>query len=395
MKRSTLLLLAAGCWFNLAISAEAAKPMVELTVGDQAYAGRTVAHDKHHCWLLQPDGRMHQLDLSEVSKFRKLPTKFAGMKGVDLRDQLQKEVGRELDVVGTEHYVVCAAKGQARAYAELFEQTYRSCRQYFQVRGLKIEPLEFPLVGIVFPTRRQFAEYMQQDGSQYSPGLMGYYSPLTNRCVLYQHGETTAMNDGVRPFDLTSPADRSHDPFDGYGMIERSSSPNVFFRAGADSSVQDTIIHEGMHQVAFNIGVHSRCGQNPRWVVEGLATVFEAPGIRERSSSIRARLNHERFVWFGDYMKNRRQEKSLSKFIGSDTMFESATLDAYAQSWALTFYLLETRSSQFAKYLIRLSERDPLKTITSQDRIADFQAEFGKDIEWLEIEMGRFFVKLN
>ncbi|MDA0831689.1 MAG: DUF1570 domain-containing protein [Planctomycetota bacterium] len=395
MKRPMLFLFSAILWLNAAVSVEGAKPIVELTVGDESYAGRTIAHNQEQCWLLQSDGRLQQLELSEVSTFRKLPGQFASMTGVDLRNRLQKEMGHSFDVVGTEHYVVCAAKGHARAYAALFEETYRSCRQYFQVRGLTIEPLEFPLVGIVLPTQREFAEYMQKEGNRYTPGLLGYYSPTTNRCVLYQHGESVALNDNQRMLDFTTQAHRSNPTFATDALTGRRSSPMFFVGGSEKNSIQDTIIHEGMHQVAFNLGVHSRCGDDPRWVIEGLATVFEAPGIRARSNSIRVRINHERFLWFGDYLKNRRQEKSLATFIASDHMFETATLDAYAQSWALTFYLLETRSSQFAKYLKRLSERDPLQNVSTEDRLADFHAEFGKDIDWLEVEMERFFKKLN
>lgn len=381
-----MLALAAVCWgLTNGVSAEAAKPIVELTVDGQTYAGRAVAHDKRTCWLLENNGRLHQLDLNDVTKFRKLPGQFTGLKAVDLRNQLQKEMGHDMEVVSTEHYVVCGPKGRARDYASLFEKTYRDCRGYFSVRGLKIEQSEFPLVGIVLPSVKQFSDYMQSEGSRYSPGLMGYYSPTSNRCVLYEHGATTAMNDDSRLIDL---GDRAQNPF----PIETT---DYYFAGGANASVLDTIIHEGMHQVAFNIGVHSRWGENPRWVVEGLATVFEAPGVRERSGSIQARLNMERYVYYLDYIKNRRQDKSLEKFIGSDVKFQSATLDAYAQAWALTFYLLETRSSQFAKYLKRLSERDPLKSVSGKDRIADFQAEFGKDLDWLDVEMERYFTRLN
>ena len=40
----------------------------------------------------------------------------------------------------------------------------------------------------------------------------------------------------------------------------------------------DTIIHEATHQTAYNVGVHARFADQPRWLVEGLAMMFEAEG---------------------------------------------------------------------------------------------------------------------
>ncbi|MFN0195604.1 MAG: DUF1570 domain-containing protein [Planctomycetaceae bacterium] len=397
MNNFRISLLTLCCWLNSAPTVYGAKPIVELTVGDQTYAGRTVAHDDQSCWLLQNDGRLEQLSLSTISKFRKLPGTFASLKAIELRSRLQQEFGREYEVVGTEHYLVCAANGEARAYADLFEETYRTCHHYFRVRNLKINSPEFPLVGIVFSSQKDFAEYMQNEGNAYSNGILGYYSPTTNRTALFQQHRKTAslssnlIHDGEDR--VISPFSRSRD--DIFSVSECDSLAVYHSRGTDEGSLADTIIHEATHQVAFNIGVHSRWGQNPRWVVEGLATVFEAPGIRERSTSLASRLNRERFVWFGDYLKNRRSKKSLNDFIADDELFGTATLDAYSQSWALTFYLLETRSSQFSRYLQRLAARSPIKPITEEDRLADFQAEFGRDLDWLDVELERYFTKLK
>ncbi len=85
-----------------------------------------------------------------------------------------------------------------------------------------------------------------------------------------------------------------------------------------EGNLHDTIVHETTHQVAFNTGLHSRIGQTPKWVIEGLATMFEAPGIRDsqKSSSPKSRINRSRYVWFGNYMQSRRKPHSLADFVG-------------------------------------------------------------------------------
>ena len=58
----------------------------------------------------------------------------------------------------------------------------------------------------------------------------------------------------------------------------------------------NTIIHETTHQVGYNIGVHSRLGGTPIWIVEGLATVLEPSGMREKTGRQlqQGRINQER-----------------------------------------------------------------------------------------------------
>jgi hypothetical protein len=168
-------------------------------------------------------------------------------------------------------------------------------------------------------------------------------------------------------------------------------------RAGAKAAMIDTIIHETTHQVAFNVGLHSRIGQTPKWIAEGLATTFEVPAIRQRTGrrgSI-SRANRGRLLRFQNYVKHRHQKKSLAAFIASDAMFQTNTLDAYSQGWALTFFLLETRSRKYANYLKVIAAREPLKPYTSKQRIADFKKAFGNNLPRLEIDLIRFINRLK
>ena len=91
--------------------------------------------------------------------------------------------------------------------------------------------------------------------------------------------------------------------------------------------------------------------------------MFEAPGIRDsqKSSSPKTRINRSRYVWFGNYMQSRRQPHSLADFVANDDLYSSATLDAYSEGWALTFFLAETRHASYGHYLKLIVQRNPLK----------------------------------
>jgi hypothetical protein len=373
------------CSLGSALAAEAALPLYELKSGNDKLQGKVLAQDSSRCWLMTPDGRIHQTSITPQSPPRRLSSSFQSWTSSVLRDKLRRELGTQFEAAATRHYIVCAkGSGKARQYAEWFEEVYKTFFLYSSVRGMHLTEPEFPLVAIVFPDQAAFSRYAQQDKVAVTSQLQGYYLNTSNRVALFE--KPTRKTADLRLYQPSEP----ESPLD---------EPPMWGIAGTrtDQDLYDTIVHEGTHQVAFNTGLHARLGVNPKWVVEGLATVFEAPGIRNASSanSVATRINRERYVWFGNFAKNRRKPNSLEKFITGDTEFTSQTLDAYAQAWALTFFLIETRPQKYAQYLGKLSRRSPLQEYRAADRLADFQSVFGKETRLLEAEFLRFISRLR
>ncbi|MBS0205493.1 MAG: DUF1570 domain-containing protein [Planctomycetes bacterium] len=337
----------------------AAEPtaLLELKIGTERLEGRIAAHNDDTCWLLRRDGRLASFRTDDVTDYHEIEPRFRPMSMLDLRDQLQTEFGRGFETKTTAHYVVVARRGTGERYATLFEQIYRQFHTYFTVRGFRIAEPEFPMVAVVLPDQQSFVDYCIGEGAKPQPNLVGFYLPSSNRVALY---------------------DRA--------AVGQSRA----------SDVDDTVIHEATHQVAFNTGVHSRIGQSPLWLVEGLATLFEAEGIRHRATvaAIGDRINPERLDGFADYRK-RRPANSLEAFVRDDTLFKKSPLDAYGQAWALTFYLAETRSVEFAKYLKTVAGRNPLEKYEPDARVKDFCDTFGRDLDFLESGMIRFYDRLR
>ena len=102
-----------------------------------------------------------------------------------------------------------------------------------------------------------------------------------------------------------------------------------------------TIIHEATHQTAFNTGVHSRFGTPPRWVAEGLGTLYEARGFwNSRSYTQQSdRLNTGRLAQFREFIAAGRPAGAFVDMISSDRIFQRNPAAAYAEAWALSFYL--------------------------------------------------------
>ena len=339
------------CW------AEPPRSLIEIKVGKEQFSGRIVAADDRDCWVFQRDGRMSRVRMDDVDDCSEVDPRFRPLPSVELRDQLKTEFGRDFEVKATSHYIVVARKESAERYAKLFEQVYRQFHSYFVPRGFRMEEPEFPLVAVVLPDQASFTKYCRAEGANPKPGVVGYYLPVSNRVALY----------------------------------DRTTSGRT-----RDDDTNDTVIHEATHQVAFNTGVHSRIGQSPQWVVEGLATLFESEGIRTKQSggSSLDRINPERFEWFQTYRRQRRIPASLESFIRNDNAFQRAALDAYSEAWALTFYLAESRSAELAAYLRTIAARDPLQPYTADERLNDFQAAFGADLTLIESGFLRFHDRL-
>lgn len=114
--------------------------------------------------------------------------------------------------------------------------------------------------------------------------------------------------------------------------------------------------------MAFNTGIHNRLSENPKWFVEGLACVFEAPGIRRRSLRQSQYPDQPRETWLVSHLSTiKTPQKYLKAFISTDEPFNTATLDAYSESWGLTFFLIETRRREYGAYVRKVAARPPLQ----------------------------------
>ena len=81
--------------------------------------------------------------------------------------------------------------------------------------------------------------------------------------------------------------------------------------------------------------------------------------------------------------------------VTSDRIFDRDSDMAYAQAWALTFYLVETQPHRYAKYLKLVAAHGPSETYASAARVADFNAAFGDSFPMLEARFKRYLDKIK
>ncbi|RMG01256.1 MAG: DUF1570 domain-containing protein [Planctomycetota bacterium] len=374
--------------------------LLEFQLADESYRGKVAALGRDFCWVMERDGRLNRLPLRKIKTFRTVSNRFRPYRAAEMREQLRREFGKAYEVTGTTHYLVCAPAGQGEGYADLFEAVYREFRRYFSARGFRLDKPQFLLVAVVFPDRATFLKYMRRDGVTGGAGMVGYYSPTSNRIALYDSRKHRLSQSG-RPAAGT-PVNDSWPPLQNVSLFAafepRGSSTGQHAYGRIEGDLEATIIHEATHQAAFNIGLHSRIGENPRWVVEGLATVFESSAIPRGGGFVGTTrgvpINPDQLIAFQSYLE-RRQRGSLESFIANDDLYRRSVYAFYGQAWAFSLYLIETRSSRYARFLKRSADRDPLKPYPPQERLADFKETIGSDLDRLETDFLRYMRSLT
>ncbi|HEV3343447.1 MAG TPA: DUF1570 domain-containing protein [Pirellulales bacterium] len=304
--------------------------------------------------LMARDGRVWNFKPDEVRDVRQTSSTFQSLSAAEVRARLAGELGKTFEISGTGHYLVAHAPGQRDYWSQRFEDLYRSFVHYFRVRGFRLQEPEFPLVAIVFRNQDDFLAYARRDGAQIGSNVLGYYSPVSNRISLFDIGGGRAK------------AEDWHEN-------------------------AATIIHEAAHQTAFNTGVHRRFGSAPRWLVEGLGTMFEAEGVWDSThrGARASRYNRGRLAQFKRLLAS-RPASSLEDLITSDRVFQSNVDRAYAEAWAFSFFLVETRPKKYSELLARTAARPVFSRYDAGERLGDFTALFGKNLRHLEAEYLQF-----
>lgn len=323
--------------------------------------------------LESADGRLWTIEKEQLAEREPTEEEFRPLTTEALGRQLVTELGADCEIVTTKHYVVCSRAG--RPYAQwcgaLFERLYVAFQNYWKQRGVKLHEPEFPLIALVFANESQFAAFATKDAGPDAANAKGYYSIGTNRIALY---------------DLTA---TGQEPAQNVMDISRRLAAAPFNVA--------TVVHEATHQIAFNSGMHTRYADNPLWLTEGMAMFFETPDLSSRSGwKTVGAVNDLRLKTFQNYLAG-RPANSLATLLQSDARFTDAEQagNAYAEAWALSYFLIRTRKEAYITYLNRIAEKPRLIWNLPAERLAEFRKAFGDDLSQVDLEFLRYVRKLK
>lgn len=363
-------------WLGTAGSLSAADLSVQVSFADAKNRERTVdgrivveASDGGIV-LLGQDGRLWNITPKQIRHQTATGKPFSLFTAKELGPRLQTELGDRFRIVRTTHYVICSSTGvrYAKWCGALFERLLTSFRSYWRTRGLELHAPPGPLIAIILADRKQFARYAAADVGSAAEMSKGYYSIRSNRMVLY---------------DLTA----------GEAVRPARTIQEIVRRVSASPLTVATVVHEATHQIAFNSGMHTRYADNPLWLTEGMAMYFEAPDLRSRAGWRTAgKINPARMRRFQDYRRKRRKSGSLQRLFTDDQRFNDpkTAADAYAEAWALTYFLIRKKGRRYARYLQLISRKRPLRFDKPEQRLIDFRKAFGDDLDRLDRDFLRY-----
>lgn len=330
--------------------------------------------------VMAPNGTLWTVEPKDLVAQKKDSEPFHPLSRDELSSELLSELPAGFEIHATHHYLIC--HDTSREYAAwcgaLFERLYMAFTNFWTRKGFKLHEPEFPLVAIVFGNRESYAQYAHPELGKMAESIVGYYSLRSNRVMMY---DLTGID------SLRAAGDRRGTA----AQINR-----VLARPEAEQVVA-TIIHEATHQIAFNSGLQTRLADIPLWVSEGIAVYFETPDLQSAKGwrTIGA-VNGSRLAVFRKYLAQ-RPNTSLKSLISDDKRFRDATsaLDAYAEAWALNYYLLQKHPRQYVAYLQMLSEKKQLIWDDPETRLKEFQAAFGDNLGELDADFVRQTQKLR
>ncbi len=329
--------------------------------------------------MVARDGMLWAIPPNELVKHTTDKLPFKPLSREELWAKLKKKLPAGFDVHQTAHYLICHNTSQAYAKwsGSLFERLYMAFTNYWSRKGFELHDPEFPLVAVVFADARSYSAFAGSELGESAASIIGYYSLESNRMTMYDLTGIESFAKFQNQRNTTAQINR------------------ILSRPAAQFTVA-TVVHEATHQIAFNCGLHARYSDCPRWFSEGIAVYFETPDLKSSKGWRNiGGVNRLRLIQFHRYMRGRPGD-SLVTLISDGKRFNDSkqSIDAYAESWALTYYLIQKRSKQYIEYLKMLSEKQPLVWDTPEERVKQFEAVFG-EIKQLDAEFLRYISRLR
>jgi hypothetical protein len=326
-------------------------------------AGRLLLESSEPLVIQADDGEIYTIYQNEIQSYLQTDQIFQPATPDQIAERLLAEMPSGFRIHTTGHYVVCY--GTSRTYAQwtssLLERLHRAFTRYWSRHGFQLHEPEFPLVALVFPDQKSYLQSAKEQGAQISSAVVGFYSLQSNRVNMY---------------DLTG-VEAVRRPGNRRGSLKEISQ---MLSVPAAVPLVSTIVHEATHQIAFNCGLQTRLSDIPLWLCEGMAIVFEAPDL----SSTKGwrgigKVNHPRLKIFRRNQKSWRTAR-LKSMLASDRPFRDSrtAANAYADAWALNYYLIKYHPEAYTAYLKMLAQKPRLGKDSPERRLEEFHESFGE-----------------
>jgi hypothetical protein len=262
-------------------------------------------------------------------------------------------------------FVYTSDKESANELAARLESVYRWNWKFMEMMGLKPRHPEYKLEIFFFGTHEEYQGYQANQGFV-SEGALGFYMRTNNRSAFFDM-QTWPTIANLK--EQLKQADGETRRYIGNRVARWTEHMNL-----------EVVQHEAAHHVHFNIGLFPARGQLPRWMTEGLATMFEVPPGKSGASL--GATNHYRLYQFRQiYGKKGERLPDLRLFIVDDRLWSGG--NSYPLGWALNHYLYRRYRDKYSLWIQRLSAREEDVQVSETDRQKEFEDIFGPvDEKW-------------
>ena len=348
---------------------------------ERSEEGRIVFAERGGIAFEARDGRLYAITSRNIIAQSRDEIPFVPYTKAEMLERLKEEFPPNegyhfLDTHGPFIVVYTTSRAFANCCGALLERVRDMYVSHWRRLGVELTAPELPLVAIVLSSEERYRQYAVQEGiKNLFPEQRAYYHQQTNRIVLHDMTGQQALREGDQ---------RRANPADLRNFLEQPE--NIM-----------TVVHEAVHQVGFNTGMHPRYAPNPVWLYEGLAILHEVPDMRSRFGwSLGPHVNRPRLVQLRRYLEKPHQESPIRKMIQDDKLFSnSATaLDNYALAWGITYYLAKRRPKELTAYLKMLQVKTHESDDNNEIRIREFEDSFGSDWDAFHKDFANFLRRL-
>lgn len=265
----------------------------------------------------------------------------------------------------TDHFVFVYTSDldKASEQAANLERVYRWCVKFNEMMGIRSERPRSKLEIYFFGSQKEYDAYLALHGTMIQ-GTAGVYMRDTNRSAFYDLMKSDNVLQLLEALKNAPPD-------------EARRIRNRITRLQEDYNLR-VVQHEAAHHIHFNIGTFPRLADIPRWVVEGLAQMFEIP-LYDSGAAL-GTTNYLRLYQFRQIFGARGERLPDMKVVILNDGWWGANFGggAYPMGWALNHYLLKRHREQYRQWMQHVADLEEHEDWNITDKQARFEELFGE-----------------
>lgn len=341
---------------------------------EQRLRGRVLARAPDGGLMVEDaSGTISSISAAGAATWRAVDGAFAWLPTEQMAGLLQEQMGDTFQAVETEHFLLCSQASElyTEYCGKLLERVHDEYYEFCADHKLPVQPLAVKLPVIIFrdpATLREFA-VRQHPETDFS-SVPGYYSIRHNQMLI---SGAAAAKTYRRATDVTREV--------------RKHRRDI-----------ETVVHEAVHQLAFNSGLQIRYADNPMWLSEGLAVYFESTSGRSSLGWSRpGEVSRLHLPTIKPARPLAALPVSLAALATSVQPFqqEELTAFAYAESWAMVHYLASRRADGLAGLIQAYQSAAPGAGLGADRHVQILEQALGESLADAEVSVLKYVQRLR